>query len=586
MGVEGIPDPAASHSSARLRFAQFEIDFSEHQLFEDGQRVTIQEKPFAILRLLLANPGKLVTREDLRRVLWPEDTFVDFENGINTAVGRLRQVLGDSAEKPRFVETVPRKGYRFIAEVDVSALQPETSSDSDPTEAPTSARKGRVWWMLPAAAALMALLVWIALSVFDSGENRETLLVVPFRNLSGNPELEYVSDGLTEEMIAQMGRLHPEKLAVIAPTSSMALKNDVRRAARIGDDFGADYILEGSVRPGGRRIHVTVQLIRTDSETQLWAESFSEAFVDVFEIQRQIAQRISRSLALELMPDQHAALARASTVNTAAYEALLKGRFHLARGREGSYRKAIESFEKAIRRDVEFGPAFVGLAEGFLHLIDLESIPPEEGLERASQATSQALAIDEDLPEARSLWAAIRRRQGASPQEVESAHQRAIQLNPSYADGHLRYALFLCDAQRWDQALSSIRRARNLDPASPLISTELGRLLFLSGRRPAGLRQLERTLEDYPYYMPAYYALAEAYRQSDRLPRAVSLLERAIRIEPESPKGLLALGLLYSESNVKDKAEEILKRLRDLARHRYIPSARLTTLSKAVSQSG
>ena len=321
--------PVERRSSNVKRFGTFEVDVRARELRKGGIRIRLQDQPFEILMAMLDRPGEVVTREELRQRLWPSGTFVDFEHSLNAAIKRLRAALGDDADNPRFVETLHRRGYRFIAAVE---------SEGQPVR--------NLHVVRPPASKPAA----------DSTNLR--LVVLPFANLSNDPAQEYFSDGLTEEMITQIGRLCPGRLGVIARTSSMLFKRSAKSASEIGRELSADYLLEGSVRGDGGRIRITAQLIETSTEVHLWAETYDRSLGETLNLQTDVAAHIARSLAMELVPDQVDVLGRATPRRTEAYQAYLKGRYHWNRGSLEGVQTAISYYEGALNLDSDFAGAF------------------------------------------------------------------------------------------------------------------------------------------------------------------------------------------------------------------------------------
>jgi TolB-like protein len=298
---------SSSHDRLRLRFGLFEADLVSRELYKRGHLVHLQEQPFRILAMLLEQPGEVISREQVQKKLWPEGTFVDFDEGLDTALKKLRQALGDSPQNPIFVETVPRRGYRFIAPV--NGVKPASA------------------WKQPATGKIM-------------------LAVLPFDNLSGDREQEYFSDGLTEEMINQLGRLHPERLGVIARTSAMNYKHASKGIDQIGRELGVDYVLEGGVRCAGERLRITAQLIQVSDQTHFWAESYERDLSDALALQSEVALAIASEINVKLTPQQRTRLVNTRPLIPAAYEAYLKGRYSWNRRSEEGFKKSIEYFNQ------------------------------------------------------------------------------------------------------------------------------------------------------------------------------------------------------------------------------------------------
>src|SRR6202049_1828448 len=377
---------SALNPSRIVCFGPFTLNLRAGELHKSGLKVKLQEQPFQVLAYLVRHPGEVVTREELRKELWPEG-FTDFDQGVNSAINKIREALGDSAESPRFVETLARRGYRFIAPV--KELQGEPHS-----EAAVSAS----WWHKThyriAALVLVALLILaahfarqrFALRANASGD-RVMLAVLPFLNYSGAPGQEYFNDGLTEEMITQLGSADPQRLGVIARASAMKYKNTRKDVGEIGRELGVDYVLEGSVRRVGDRVRISAQLIRVRDQTHLWAESYERDAHDTLALESDVANAIAGQVERRL-PTPHALARRtnARPVDPDAYDLYLKGRFFWNQRTEEGFTQAIESFKQAIEKDPAYAQAYAGLADAYALLGSMANaeIPRKEAMPMAS----------------------------------------------------------------------------------------------------------------------------------------------------------------------------------------------------------
>src|SRR5262245_36923645 len=335
-----------------LCFGSFEVDLGSRELRRQGLKISLQDQPFRLLLLLLERAGEVVTREELRDKLWPADTFVDFDHSLNTAVRKLREALGDSAETPRYVETLARRGYRFVAQVWEPG--PPAGADVAPppttTRLPSSARRVAVIAAVLAFAALIAL--WIGRPKARTPPGRRlTLAVLPFDNLSGDANQEYLSDGLTEEMITQLGRLDPDRLKVTARSSTWKYKRGDRDIERLRRELGVDYVLEGSLRRAGDRVRVTAQLVQAVDQTDVWAQTYERDLSDVLVLQSEVARAVAHAIALTLTPDAQARLASARSMRPESYEDYLRGRYFWNRRTEAALKQALGYFQRAVAAD-------------------------------------------------------------------------------------------------------------------------------------------------------------------------------------------------------------------------------------------
>lgn len=515
-------EKASSHRH-EVRFAAFAVDLQAGELRKNGVKVRLQEQPFQMLSVLLERPGEVATREELRKRLWPGDTFVDFEASLGTAVKKLRRALADSAAHPQFIETLPRRGYRFIAAL----------------KAQPRARK-------PIVA------------------------VLPFENLTGDAGQEYFSDGMTEEMIARLGRLHPQRLGVIARASAIRYKNTDKDIDQIGRELGADYVLKGSVGGAGERVRVSAELIQVKDRTHLWAERFEGDRANVPAFHGEVARHVAHSLQIDLLPAKRAAMAGASTANPEAHGAFLRGRYCLNKGTAEGVKNAIAHFEEATSRDSRYAVAHAGLAVA-LDLADhFRVFPGRQAFPRAKAAAIKALELNDALPEAHNALAFATHSFDWDWAGAEQGYQRAIALNPNFATARHWHGFFLGMLGRVDEALAEMRRAQKLNPLSIIIRTHLGLMLYRDRRYDEAIEQLRQTLEMEPDFAAAHYFLAWAYEQKGMYEETIAHLQRALIVSPGSPDRVGALGHAYAVFNRKEQARTALKELHKLAERRFV----------------
>jgi TolB-like protein/DNA-binding SARP family transcriptional activator len=513
----------ATSRRPEVRFAAFAVDLQAGELRRHGVKVRLQEQPFQMLAVLLERPGEVVTREELRRRLWPGGTFVDFEQSLATAVKKLRRALADSAAHPKFIETLPRRGYRFIATLEVE----------------------------PCAG-------------------KPIVAVLPFENLTGDAGQEYFSDGLTEEMIARLGRLHPQRLGVIARASAIRYKNTDKDIDQIGRELGADYVLKGSVRGVGERVRVSAELIQVKDRTHLWAEGFEGDRANVPAFHGEVARHIARSLQVDLLPAQRAAMAGASSANPQAHGAFLKGRYGLNKGTAEGVQSAIAHFEEAASRDSRYAVAHAGLAVA-LDLADhFRVLPGRQAFPRAKAAAFKALELNDSLPEAHNALAFATHSFDWDWAGAEQAYQRAIALNPNFATARHWHGFYLGMLGRVDEALAEMRRAQKLNPLSIIIRTHLGLMLYRGRRYDEAIEQLRQTLEMEPDFAAVHYFLAWAYEQKGMYEETVAHLQRALMVSPGSPDRVGALGHAHAVFKRKEQAVKALEELHKLAEWRFV----------------
>jgi len=554
-----------------VRFGVFEIDLRAGEVRKQGMRVKLQEKPFQVLALLLERPGEVVTREELQKKLWPEDTFVDFDHSMNTAVNKLREALGDSAESPRFIETLPKRGYRLIAPV--QAAGQAAVSSAAPTPQPRSA-------MLGVAAALIVVLVLAYWGWTRWGqratppEGRIMLAVLPFHNVGGDPEQEYFSDGLTEEMISQLGRLHPERLRVIASTSAMHYKKTTKRVDQIGQELGVDYVLEGSVRRGGERVRITAQLVQVSDQTEVWSDSYESSEGDVLALQTEVARAIAQQIQLKLTPQEQARLAASRPINPKAHEAYLLGRHFWGKRSDEGLRKAIQSFEQAIAQDPNYAPAYSGLADANFSSSFWGLVPASEGMPKGAAAARKAVELDETLAEAHGSMAFAKMWENDWP-GAEAQYKRMIELNPGYAQGRIWHGDFLTSQGRTDEAVQEMRRALELDPLSLMVNNATGWHLYLARRYDEAIAQFKKALELDANFALAHYDLGRVYEQKGMYEQALAEFQKAASLSPETPYILAGLGYGYGRMGRRREAEKVLEDLKALSKRRPVGSLNL-----------
>ena len=501
--------PVPVQSPQRICFRNFELDLTSGELHKDGQKVPLPPKAFEVLHSLVERPGEVVTREDLRARLWAADTFVEFDDSLNHAVKKLRHALGDSAENPEFVETLPRHGYRFIA---------STNGHNSPEPAPKS---GRRFPTPPLVSALALLAIMAALLALDIGGLRRrltghpavpvirSLAVLPLLNLTGDPQQDYFADGMTDALITDLAKIRAVK--VISRTSVMQFKDVKKPLREIAQALGVEGILEGSVQRSGGRVRITVQLIRVATDTHLWAESYERDSRDVLTLQAEVAQAVAREINVALTPEESAHLSRARPVNPEAYEAYLKGQSHWYWLSREHLDTALEYFDLALQKDPNYARAYVGVANVWMMRGDAGFMPPSEAMPKAKAAVSKALALDDSLAEAHMAFANF-----AGPYDhewsiAEREFRRGIELNPNSADGHFMYADFLISMKRTDEWNREIHKTLELDPFNPFFQCFYGWHLVYLQRYDEAIAQLHKVLEPEPDFSSAHMGLWGAF---------------------------------------------------------------------------
>ena len=564
--------------SAKVRFGSFIFDFAAGRLERDGERVRLTNQPAQLLAVLLQRSDETVTREEIQKALWGDSPYSDSERSLNVAVAKVREALGDSAEDPKFIATVPRRGYRFIApvaSVEEPAVIPEFTgmtyrtpvpSVSPPPTEPAVRQPPRRRAALIAASLLVVglTLFWGYRRVRGIGEQPPSpgirLAVLPFDNLIGDAEQDYVCDGLTEELITRLGQLQPERLAVIARTSVMRYKKGARPVREIGRELGVDYVLEGSVRGEGGKTRVTAQLIRVKDEIHLWAASYDRDLHNLIGMQDEVALNVASHV--RLMLDEIGSARIDRPLDPRAHDEYLLGRYQWNKRTEDGYRKAVSHFERAIALDAAYARAYAGLADTHVLMYGLVEGEGEAFIRQARAAASKAIEINPQLAEAHTSLGLIAMNHDWDWAASQREYRRAIELDPNYPTAHHWYAEFLNAQGRFDEALGEIERARQLDPLSLMIGTDTGKILAYARRYPEAIAQLHKVLDEDPNFLQAKKFLLEAYIGAGKLPDALALTD-----EFEKQNRFLGyrVGVLERLGRYDEARETLLRDLQNLA---------------------
>jgi TolB-like protein/Tfp pilus assembly protein PilF len=521
---------ASPDQSHIVRFGVFEVDLRAGELRKSGARIRVQEQPFQILVMLLERPDEPVSREELRRKLWPGGTFVDFEHGVNSAVARLRDLLGDSADSPRYIETLPRRGYRFIGSVnDRQAGRPNR----------------------------------------PVGRGTPSLAVLPFENAAADAETEYISDGITEALIHSLAQL--AGLRVMARSTVFRYKGKTADPQNIGRELNVGAVLTGRILQRGDTLLVTAELVDVANGWELWGKQYHRKSQDILSVQDEIAQKVSERLRLSLTGQDRRRLTKRHTQDTEAYHLYLKGRYCWNKRTAEGIQRGIEFFKRAIEKDPRFALAYAGMADSYYLLFGtaLAALPPEEAIPRAEAAALRALQLDDTLAEAHSSMAPLRQNKwdwaGA-----EREYKRAFELNPGYATGHHWYALHLVALGRVEEAIEEAKRALQLDPLSISINRDLA-LIFLYARQPGrAIEQYEKTIELDPTFALAHQGLGRAYLLKGMHQEAIQHIRRA-QLLGDSVAISSALAHAHAVAGNTDQARTILQKLLEQSARTYVP---------------
>jgi TolB-like protein/DNA-binding winged helix-turn-helix (wHTH) protein/Flp pilus assembly protein TadD len=516
---------ANGNGHASIRFGAFELKMDSGELLRDGFSVKLPPQPFKVLTLLVENAGHLVTREEIQRRVWGEETFVDFDKGLNFCVKQIREALGDQAQSPQFIETLPRRGYRFIAPVETlpiesaklapspiaepAPLETTEQSSTSSTQSINFPRQRR--WVI-AALVLLALSVYPLWKYFkpssQSTAGKKMLAVLPFENLNSDAEQDYFSDGLTEEMISQLGRLQPHQLGVIARTTALTYKKTAKNIQQIGKELNVNFVLEGSVRREANRVRITAQLIQVSDQTHLWSETYERSERDMLLIQSEVASRVANALALELLPNSAKS---STTANPEAYDAYLKGRFLVTKYTLPDLERSLAYFDLATEKDPNFAPAYAAAVDARVLLTTWKNISPGETATKAKAHALRAVELDPTLGEAYAALGAVNFWFEWNWAEAEKNIKRGLELNPSNPNSHIIYANYLLAQGQTEAAVSHLQQATRLDPVS-LLTNGLAAFCYLRARRyDDAIIQAQRMLELEPKSPAAHDCLISAY---------------------------------------------------------------------------
>ena len=605
------------------RFGAFELEGRTGELRRNGVVIKLQEQPSRLLLFLLERAGEIITREDLRQELWSADTFLDFDHALNSRVMKLREALGDSSDSPVYIQTIPRKGYRFVAPVHIvhppNLEQVAQEADSSlPADGPErevaiagqarhshpethlpppdekfeidrlrtgepksrfAAHSPRPWQV---ALIISVVLCIIGLLVVMSRENLRnsilqrpspvrihSLAVLPLENLSGDLEQEYFADGMTAELITELGKI--SSIRVISRTSVMRYKGIRRPLSQIARELDVDAVVEGEVLRSNDRVRVTAQLIATAEDRHIWAEAYDRDLRDVVALQGDVARSIASSIRARVTPTELARINPGRRVDPEAYEAYLKGRYFFEkRTSEGIY-KGLEYFQLAIRKDPRYAEAYAGLAKIYQILGSYEMLPPKESHPKAREAANKALQLDAALSEAYTARGLVASFYEWDWDAAEQDFQSAFMVNSNDATAHHWYAEHLMNVGQADRAIAELERARELDPLSLPINATLGRAYRDARRYEESINQCRKTLDIDPDFALAHWCLGVSYVAEKQYAEAITEMQRA-NIVGESPLYKYGLGYAYAAAGNKTRARAIIEELKQESHTTYMPA--------------
>ncbi len=525
----------STSTASVLRFGLFDLDVRAGELRKSGMKLRLQGQPLQVLAILLEHAGELVTREELRSQIWTADTFVDFDHSLHNAVARLREVLGDSAEAPRYIETLPRRGYRFIAQVGATNVDDSGSR--------------------------------VSLRAADARQIR-SIAVLCLEDLSGDSSHDYFADGMTEALITSLAKI--KALRVISRTSAMQYKGVRKSLPQIARELNVDSVIEGSVLRCGDRIRITAQLIHASNDEHLWAESYERDFRDILSLQSEIARQVADKVKIILTPEEHASLGKNRQVNPEAHELYLKARYHWNKRSEEGVRKALSYFRRAIDFDPTDAQAHAGLADVYNILGYYNSLPPMEAYAEAKASALKALQLDNSLAEPHATLGVIKRDFEWDWAGAEVEFQRAIEISPGFAEAYHWNSTLLSMMGKHSEALQEKRRALALDPLSVVIRSDLGRMFYFSGDYDRALEQYRAALDMDPNFGSAHLWLANVYEQKGQFEDALAELQTGMRLSSDSTYALAKWGHACGVAGKADEARAALHQLHERSKQNYV----------------
>ncbi len=517
-----------------LCFGEFELDLEGCELRRRGKAIRLERRPMDLLMLLAEKQGQLVSRDEIVKRLWGPDVFVDIEAAVNTAIRKVRHALRDSPRSPAFVETVPGRGYRFIAEIE------RRSQDRS----------------LPDLSGHTARLM---------------LAVLPFENLSSDPGQDYFSDGLTEETISYLGRINPERIGVIARTTSMAYKKTRSSIRRIGEELGVDYVLESSVRGEGNSLRITSQLIRVADQTHVWAYSFDRELTRILEMQRELSIEIARQVQLQLDPGRLIALAQQQTQDAEAYDLYLRGRYFWNQLSPPTTKRAIEFYRRATQIDPNYALAWSGLTDAYAARPMNSDAPPLEVWPLVRDAATRAIAAAPDLAETQTSMGFLKFWLDWDWNAAEAAFRRAIALNRSYALAHRMLGIILSHRGAGEESLLAAKKAREIDPLNAAHQALSAQVAFAARDFQLATDFSQQAIAVDPEFWIGHMQLGQAYEQLGRPEQALQALNEAARFSGGNSKPIALRGYILANTGRLAEAEDIRNALEAAARERYVP---------------
>ena len=517
-----------------FRFGDFVLDVSAYELRRQGRSVKLERRPMELLLLLVGRRGELITRDEIVARLWGRDVFIDIDTSVNTAIRKIRRALRDSAEEPRFVQTIQGRGYRFIAAVDATV--------------------------------------------------NEVLAVLPFENLQGDPNHDYLADGLTEETIVGLGQFDPDRLSVIGRRSSMAYRGTRKNLSEIGRELGADYLLEGSVRASAGRFRVTATLVRADDQVQIWTAAFERESNDLLGLQAELGRAIAGQIQLRLTPQRTATITKRHSHEAGAYDLYLRGRHYYNQMTPATTARALDCFHRATALDSAYALPWAGIADAYSSRLFNSDTRSSAVADQARAAAQQALRSGQDVAEAHAAMGRVRFLFDWDWQNAEACLRQAIALDPNAAAIHWMLGHALSQQGRHDEALAAARRSRELEPFDALSHSMSSQIAFSARELDAAIRHATDSLQTEPDYWIGYWQLGQALQQVGRIDEALKALEEASRLSAGNSKPLSLTAYTLAVAGREREARDLLREMEKAARLHYVPPCAIALVHAGLSE--
>ena len=575
-----------------LRFGDFELDIAGYELRGGGRPIRLERQPMDLLIMLVERRGQLVSREDIVDRLWGKDVFVDVETGVHTAIRKIRRALHDSTEEPAFIETVSGKGYRFIAVVEVVAPTPrsapaESQRDDDRVEVfpetmpltesgaavPSKvgiAKHARIGIGLLAVAIVIGVVAWTLLGR-TAPPRRVNIAVLPFENLGADPDRAYLADGLTEEIIAWLGQIDPERLTVVSRTSTALARREARSLGEIGRALGADYLLESSIRAESGRVRITARLIRAGDQVQVWSQLYTRELTGILGLQQELGAAIAEQIRFRLSPDRFEALVRRQSRVAAAYDEYLRGLTFANQRTPATTQQAVEHYTRATSLDPGYALAWSALSNAYSAGPINSDVAPLEVLPRAREAARRAIDANPDLAEVEFALGYVNWLLEWDWPAAETAFRRAVDLDPRYAWALISLGHALSQSGRHSEALAAMRRAREVDPQNAMAYAISSQVAFQARDYQAALDHASQAIALDPEFWIGHVMRGQALGQSGQPQLALDALAIAARFSSDNSKPVAFRGYILAKAGRRDEARGVLAMLKAQSRTRYVP---------------